>query len=103
MKLSIDDGRLTTGVNRILLLTVCVVFACSLSLDAQRVGGRGRAGGPPQTPRQAAPIDLAGYWVSPIVEDWKYRMVTPAKGVFDARTAQRRGPQARRELGSGEG
>ncbi len=84
MKLSIDAGRLTSGVNRILLLTVCAVIACSLSLDAQRGGGRGRAGGPPQTPRQAAPIDLAGYWVSPIIEDWKYRMVTPAKGVFDA-------------------
>jgi hypothetical protein len=83
MKLSIDGGRLTNRVNRILLVTVCVL-ASSLSLDAQRGGGRGRAGGPPQTPRQAAPIDLAGYWVSPIIEDWKYRMVTPTKGVFDA-------------------
>lgn len=71
-------------MNRTLLLTLCCVFALSLSLDAQRGGGRGRAGGPPQTPRQAAPIDLAGYWVSPIIEDWKYRMVTPTKGVFDA-------------------
>ncbi len=59
-------------------------LAFSLPLDAQRGGGRGRAGGPPPSPRQAAPIDLAGYWVSPIIEDWKYRMVTPAKGVFDA-------------------
>ena len=66
------------------LLTACCVLASVLSLDAQRGGGRGRAGGPALTPRQAAPIDLAGYWVSPIVEDWKYRMVTPAKGVFDA-------------------
>jgi hypothetical protein len=30
-----------------------------------------------------APIDLTGYWVSVISEDWKYRMVTPKKGVFD--------------------
>jgi hypothetical protein len=29
-------------------------------------------------------MDLTGYWVSVIIEDWKYRMVTPAKGVFDA-------------------
>ena len=54
------------------------------ALDAQRGGARGRAGGPAPSPRQAAPIDLAGYWVSPIIEDWKYRMVTPNKGVFDA-------------------
>ena len=82
MKLSIDR-RATIGVNRILVLTACCVFACAVSLDAQR-GGRGRGAGPALSPRQAAPIDLAGYWVSPIIEDWKFRMVTPTKGVFDA-------------------
>jgi hypothetical protein len=47
---------------------------------------RGRGGGgaaPAASPRQAAPIDLTGYWVSPVIEDWKYRMVVPNKGVFD--------------------
>jgi hypothetical protein len=83
MKLSIDDGRGTIAVTRLLLLTACCVVAFSLTLDAQR-GGRGRAGGPPVSPQKAAPIDLTGYWVSPIIEDWKYRMVTPNKGVFDA-------------------
>jgi hypothetical protein len=66
-----------------LLASVCVLVSVAL-LDAQRGGGRGRGGGPALSPKQAAPIDLAGYWVSPIVEDWKYRMVTPTKGVFDA-------------------
>lgn len=42
--------------------------------------GQGRAGGPPKTPRAAAPIDLTGYWVSVITEDWRFRMVTPPKG-----------------------
>ena len=65
-----------------LFAAICVV-ASSAVLDAQR-GGRGRAGGPPVSPQKAAPIDLTGHWVSPIIEDWKYRMVTPAKGVFDA-------------------
>jgi hypothetical protein len=44
---------------------------------------RGRAGGPPPSARDAAAIDLTGYWVSVVFEDWKYRMVTPRKGVFD--------------------
>jgi hypothetical protein len=44
-------------------------------------GGRGRDG-PPQSPRAAAPIDLTGYWVSVITEDWRYRMVVPPKGAF---------------------
>lgn len=36
----------------------------------------------PQTPRARAPIDLTGYWVSIVNEDWRWRMVTPAKGDF---------------------
>src|SRR3954462_7263911 len=59
---------------------VCVLGS-SVSLDAQR--GRGGGGAPPVSPRQAAPFDLTGYWVSPVIEDWKYRMVVPNKGVFD--------------------
>jgi hypothetical protein len=34
----------------------------------------------PTTPRAAAPIDLTGYWVSIVNEDWRWRMITPAKG-----------------------
>src|ERR1700734_2521433 len=48
---------------------------------AQR-GGRGGAAPPPQTARDAAPIDLTGYWVSVVTEDWRYRMVTPARGDY---------------------
>lgn len=34
------------------------------------------------TPRAASPIDLTGSWVSVVTEDWRYRMVTPARGDF---------------------
>jgi hypothetical protein len=34
------------------------------------------------TPRARAPIDLTGYWVSIVTEDWRYRMVTPQKGDY---------------------
>ena len=34
------------------------------------------------TPRAAAPIDVTGYWVAIISEDWRWRMVTPAKGDY---------------------
>lgn len=33
--------------------------------------------------REAAPVDITGYWVSVVSEDWKFRMVTPAPGIFD--------------------
>lgn len=63
------------------ILVLVSVLGSSVGLDAQR--GRGGGGAPPASPRQAAPFDLTGYWVSPIIEDWKYRMVVPNKGVFD--------------------
>ena len=37
---------------------------------------------PPKSPRQAAPIDITGYWVSLVTEDWRFRMVTPPKGDY---------------------
>jgi hypothetical protein len=50
------------------------------ALQAQgRGGGRG---GPPPEPKAAAPIDLTGYWVSVVTEDWRYRMVMPAPGDY---------------------
>ena len=36
----------------------------------------------PATPRSVAPIDLTGYWVSVITEDWRWRMLTPSKGDY---------------------
>jgi hypothetical protein len=61
----------------LLLLTV----ALSLRLDAQGPpGGRGAA--PPRSAREAAPVDFTGYWVSVVTEDWRWRMVTPARGDF---------------------
>jgi hypothetical protein len=47
-------------------------------LDAQ--GGNKPAVAP--APRAGAPIDLTGYWVSIVTQDWRWRMVTPAKGDY---------------------
>jgi hypothetical protein len=67
---------------RALALVTISALATSVPVDAQR--GRGGGAAAPVSARSAAPIDITGYWVSPITEDWKYRMVTPKKGVFDA-------------------
>jgi len=32
------------------------------------------------TARAVAPLDLTGYWVSLVTEDWRWRVVTPPKG-----------------------
>jgi hypothetical protein len=38
--------------------------------------------GPPPSAKQAAVIDLTGYWVSIVNEDWRWRMMTPPKGDY---------------------
>ena len=58
-----------------------VIVACLVAASSAQAQ-RGR-GGPPAAPREAAAIDLTGYWVSVITEDWKFRMVTPIKGVYE--------------------
>lgn len=60
------------------VLTMAVFVGLSGSAFAQARG----AAAPPPTPRAAAPIDLTGYWVAIISEDWRWRMITPAKGDF---------------------
>jgi len=66
------------GAALLAVLTVLLTAGWPTGLHAQR-GGRG----PAPTPRAGAAIDLTGYWVSVITEDWKFRMVTPRKGVYE--------------------
>jgi hypothetical protein len=63
-----------TATARLLLIAVALGGRVVLSAQAP-------AGAPaPKSAREAAPIDLTGYWVSVVTEDWRWRMVTPLKG-----------------------
>src|SRR5436189_6270285 len=63
-----------------LVSAAAVVFWTAAAL------GQAPATPPPATPptaaKTAAPIDLTGTWVSIVTEDWRWRMVTPAKGDY---------------------
>lgn len=37
---------------------------------------------PQPAPQSRAPVDLTGYWVSVVTEDWRWRMLTAPKGDF---------------------
>ncbi len=73
---------------RVLAVIVVVLgIATPITVAAQR-GGRG---GAPVAARESAAIDLTGYWVSVVTEDWKFRMVTPRKGVYESLTLNAEG------------
>ena len=58
-----------------------VISVTLVTLSAQRGGGAAPPA-PPPTPRAGALIDLTGYWVSVVTEDWRYRQFTPPKGDY---------------------
>jgi hypothetical protein len=60
-------------------LSVGVALGGAALVHAQRGGGPGAVR---PLAKAAAPIDLTGYWVSVVTQDWRWRMVTPAKGDY---------------------
>jgi hypothetical protein len=60
-----------------LFRALALAVALSGSLAAQRGGQQ-----PAASARAIAPVDLTGYWVSIVTEDWRWRMMTPAKGDY---------------------
>jgi hypothetical protein len=67
-------------IERLGLALASVVVAATVA-SAQQGRGAGPPP-PPPTPQAGAPIDLTGYWVSIVNEDWRWRMVTPPKGDY---------------------
>ena len=61
---------------------MCVVIAALIACGLVRLEAQRGNPQPPRAPRAAAPIDLTGYWVSIVTQDWRWRMVTPAKGDY---------------------
>ena len=76
------------------VMALLLSLAIPVYIFGQGGGGRGGPPAAPAVPRAAAPIDLTGYWVSLVTEDWLYRMVTPAKGDTASVPLNNQGKQA---------
>ncbi len=63
---------------RILLVAAFVTASC---LFAQPSGAPAAAA---STAKASAPVDMTGYWVAFVTEDWRFRMITPRKGDYQA-------------------
>jgi hypothetical protein len=71
--------------NRLFLFVAALFLLLPVCAAAQDFGARDRGpapAGPPKTPREAAPKDLTGYWVSVVTELWRYRMLVPDKNDY---------------------
>lgn len=61
-----------------------MLFVAAIGAGGVQVAAQQAKPATATTPRSAAAIDLTGYWVSYVTEDWRFRMITPPKGDYRA-------------------
>src|SRR2546425_7031603 len=70
-------------------LFLCLAVALLATPSRTHAQGRGQRGAQPA--KTIAPIDLTGYWVAVVSEDWRHRMMTPRKGDYESLTLNAEG------------
>lgn len=66
------------------LSTVTAALLAAWLLGVPAHAQRNAAPASSTSARAAAPIDLTGYWVAVVSEDWRHRMATPRKGDYES-------------------
>jgi hypothetical protein len=65
------------------IVTIAATLWIAVGAFAGLVSAQNRpAAAPVLTPKQSALIDITGYWVAIVDEDWRWKMVTPSKGDY---------------------
>jgi hypothetical protein len=78
MPMRLRFNRSTVLAMAVVAFSLAIVAAFPLYAGAQG----GAAPNASKSPREIAPIDLTGYWVSVVTEDWRFRMIVPDRGDF---------------------
>jgi len=60
----------------------CVMLAIASTIAIGIVPSVSQAQTTPPSARMAAPLDLTGYWVAFVTEDWRFRMLVPPRGDY---------------------
>jgi hypothetical protein len=66
---------------RIRKRVLCIALLLAAGLADMAAAQRGPV---PPSARDRAPVDLTGYWVAVVNEDWRHRMATPRKGDYES-------------------
>jgi len=72
----------THSERRTMVIAAAIAVFLLTSAASRGHGQVAQPRAPGSSARDLAPIDLTGYWVSVVTEDWRYRMVMPAKGDY---------------------
>ena len=73
---------LKSRILRLSLATLCAFVVGALIWQTAYAQQPPPAETPVVSGRALAPVDLTGYWVAIVTEDWRYRMLTPPKGDY---------------------
>ena len=72
----------THSERRTMVIAAAIAVFLLTSAASRGHGQVAQPRAPNSSIRELAPMDLTGYWVSVVTEDWRYRMVMPAKGDY---------------------
>lgn len=72
-----------------MMLAAALVFVVTVFVVTAAPQQRG-----PGPARTIAPVDLTGYWVAVVSEDWRHRMTTPRKGDYESLPLNAEGTRA---------
>ncbi|MGH8144573.1 MAG: hypothetical protein ACREU2_18940 [Steroidobacteraceae bacterium] len=70
------------GAGALLLIALTSMPLLAQQPPPKAAGAAGHAAVPTASARARAPFDPSGYWVSLITQNWRYRMVVPARGDY---------------------
>jgi hypothetical protein len=66
------------------ILCVAAFVTVLFPVAERRALGQGRGSTASAPAKTSAPFDITGYWVAFVTEDWRFRMLTPRKGDYQA-------------------
>jgi hypothetical protein len=72
----------TKGAKHVGSIGFAIGVAVVTVLASDALHAQARSAQPPRSPKESARVDLTGYWVSIVSEDWRFRMITAPKGDY---------------------